>query len=335
MRRVSTGDMRAPNINKKARWFGLPRFSNRLDEPDSGGKTRNARNAFPAVLRIVGSLVFLCALFWLVDLAQVQANLARLSWPSLAMMVVLHVVIILLTAWRFFLIARSAGSPITKAAAIRLTFPSTLANMLLPTSLAGDAGRIWLVRHFSLSLKDALFVGVFDRVIGLASLGAVVLVGALFAPSILPLWSVLVLFAACAAIILILLIKWRSADQSTHRSGLRKLVLLGSTTALSVSAHLVSIVIALVFLHSQPETVSMGAMAVLFPAVLLAASIPVSVGGWGVREIAAVTAFGVIGVSTSSAVAMAFMFGVTQTLAAGLGTAMLMASTRTGLKAHA
>lgn len=310
----------AMKTEHRAVWPHLDKYQMKAKTP---GVPEQTKRAWPGVLRSLGSLVFLAALLWFVGLGQVTAQLARMSWVSLTLMVGLHLVIILLTAWRFGILARFAGSTITTAAALRLTFPSTLANMLLPTSLAGDAGRIWLVRNYALSLKTAALVGVFDRIIGLASLGAVVLLGALFAPAVLPLWAVGGLCLACLAVIVVLL-RFLHLGQTTEGWPKRRLVT--GTAALSIAAHMVSVAIAAVFLHTQPEDVPLSMLVLLFPAVLLAASLPISVGGWGVREIAAVTAFGAVGLPTSSAVAMAFVFGVTQTIAAGVGTAVVLAS---------
>lgn len=48
----------------------------------------------------------------------------------------------------------------------------------------------------------------------------------------------------------------------------------------------------------------------LFPLVLVATMIPVSFGGWGLREGAAVVIFELVGVPESSAVSMSVIFGL-------------------------
>ena len=276
-----------------------------------------------AMLRFAGFLTLILAALMFVDTSQIKDHLARMSWRTLALMTGLHVVIILLAAWRFAYIAQRAGATISVLAANRLTFASTLANLLLPTSLAGDAGRVVLVRRYGLSLKGAVAVGVFDRVIGLASLGAVVLLGSLIAPALLPIWGVAAIVGGCLALTGFILIRSRNSGGMFAGRGAQTVRVMLVTVSLSIAAHVVSILIAYVFLHDQPVSVGIGALSILFPVVLLAASIPVSVGGWGTREIAAAGAFGAIGLEPSVAIAMAFMFGVTQVFAAGLGTAVL------------
>ena len=292
-------------------------------EPSDRGEVSKAPVNWRAALRFAGFLTLIVGALMFVDTSQIKDHLARMSWDTLALMTGLHVLIILLTAWRFSHIAHVAGATISTLAANRLTFASTLANLLLPTSLAGDAGRVVLVRRYGLSLKAALAVGVFDRVIGLASLGAVVLFGTLIAPALLPLWGGAAIIGACLALTGFILIRSRNSGGifAGSRSQIARVMLV--TVALSIAAHSVSVLIAFAFLQDQPVNVGIGALSILFPVVLLAASIPVSVGGWGTREIAAAGAFGTIGVEPSIAIAMAFMFGVTQTFAAGLGTVIL------------
>lgn len=271
------------------------------------------------LLRLFGCAVLVLVALTFVDLSQVFSRLADTSLTLLVQMIALHVVIILIVSWRFSRIFHAVGAALPLQGAIRLTFGATFANLLLPTSVAGDAGRVWLIQNYGLSLKSAVSIGVFDRVIGLAALGSVTLLGALIAPSLLPLWGVLVVFAVCAGFVLLLVAYWRNGQSGGALAKLRIGALVAETALLSLAAHLVSICIAYLFLQSQPTTVSVGALFVLFPAVLLAASVPVSVGGWGSRELAAAGAFSVVGLDASTAVAMAFMFGATQTLAAGIG----------------
>jgi uncharacterized membrane protein YbhN (UPF0104 family) len=269
--------------------------------------------AWQSELRLCAAVVLCLATLWFVDLSELRGHLARLSLQTVAGMIALHCVIVVLTALRFARIARGAGATVSTRDAFRLTFGSTLANMLLPTSLAGDAGRVWLIQRHGLTARSALGVGVFDRVIGLASLGLVVLGGALFAPSLAPL-------AGPVSLVLFVLVSAAGLAAAIH---LGRAGLVAATVGYSLAAHAVSIAIAYVFLLEQPADVGLAELAALFPAVLLAASIPVSVGGWGTRELAAAAAFGVVGMDATVAIALAFAFGVTQTVAAGIGSAVL------------
>ena len=299
------------------RMSGLyPRITGRRGQ----GVVKSAWN-LQSIARIFGLLALVFCALYLVDLSEVQARLAETSIALLITMVGLHVVIILITSWRFARIFRALGAALPLRDAIRLTFGATLANLLLPTSVAGDAGRVWGIQQYGITLKSAVAIGVFDRVVGVAALGFVALLGAIIAPSLLPLWGIVGIFGVSAGIVLLLAVFLRRTKDGSALGDMRIWSLFGETAVLSIAAHLVSIVIAYSFLQSQPMTVDLGALFALFPAVLLAASVPISVGGWGSRELAAVGAFSMVGLDASTAVAMAFMFGVTQTIAAALGSA--------------
>jgi uncharacterized membrane protein YbhN (UPF0104 family) len=52
---------------------------------------------------------------------------------------------------------------------------------------------------------------------------------------------------------------------------------------------------------------------VLVPPVILLTTLPISIAGWGVREMAMVTAFGFVGVPAASGLALSLLFGLVVT----------------------
>ena len=65
---------------------------------------------------------------------------------------------------------------------------------------------------------------------------------------------------------------------------------------------------------------------VVVAVMLIVAAIPVSLAGWGVREVAAVTLLRTVGVPAESAVAVSVCFGVVLLLASLPGSVVLMGS---------
>ncbi len=298
--------------------FALP-FWQSAKPAGASEPSSKAQWSWRNTLRIVGLCVLILCAFSLVDLSKVVNALSNASVGSVVTILVMHIAIVLLATLRFARITRAVGASVPFVDASRLTFGATLANLSLPTSLAGDAGRIWLVRRYDLSLKIALGVGIFDRVIGLAALAMVALIGMLLAPSLIPVWGIVAVCAGCFGMVLLLLLYWQSQIVDVVQTRITAPALLAETTALSIAGHALSIAVVYVYLQDQPVTVSVGALCVLFPVVLVAASLPISVGGWGSRELAAVGVFSLVGLDAASAVALAFMYGVTQTLSAALG----------------
>jgi uncharacterized membrane protein YbhN (UPF0104 family) len=63
---------------------------------------------------------------------------------------------------------------------------------------------------------------------------------------------------------------------------------------------------------------------VLVPPVILVATLPISIAGWGAREVAMITVFGLIGVPAAQATAMSVLFGISTMLIALPGGVLLL-----------
>lgn len=275
------------------------------------GRSRMAIGALQVVI-LLGLVVLSVSLIDIDDLSDRMANVTPRSFFA---MTALHLVIVLLTSWRFAIIARQAGADLSTREACRLTFLSTLGNLLLPTSLAGDAGRVWLMRRNGFAFGAAMRVGIFDRVIGLAALTILVLAGAIAEPRFAPVIVVLLLCVLSCGVIIALVWLWQGPSSQ----------IIGISSLLSLLAHLVSVVIAWIFLVDQGNPLAIVFLLILFPVVLLASSVPISVGGWGTRELAAAATFSSIEMPADLAIAMTLMFGLTQVVSALAGTAVMVA----------
>jgi uncharacterized membrane protein YbhN (UPF0104 family) len=61
------------------------------------------------------------------------------------------------------------------------------------------------------------------------------------------------------------------------------------------------------------------------PVILLATMLPFSIGGWGVREAAAVAVLSLAGISAEAALSLSLIFGLTQVAVSGVGTLLCLA----------
>src|SRR5690606_4783819 len=61
---------------------------------------------------------------------------------------------------------------------------------------------------------------------------------------------------------------------------------------------------------------------ILVPPVMLVSMVPISIAGWGVREGAMITAFGLVGLDTADALALSIVFGVIVSLVGAPGGAI-------------
>ncbi len=267
------------------------------------------------------------------DAASIAQSIARLSVPALVVALAVHVIIILALAWRWAILVRATGSGIGCTIAVRMTFVSTVLNLTLPTSVGGDIGRAWLGHRQGMAIASATAAGILDRGIGLAALVAMVAAGAVVLGGR---FVAALLLAAClaGALLLILLLRWAGRLPEAHaghrlaaasRAALGSLPVVGVTVALSLAAHLGATWIAAVLAHGMGLELSAWHAALLFPAVLLATAIPVTIGGWGLRELAAIPVLSFAGIGAEGAAAVGLVFGLTQLAAASLGSLAALA----------
>jgi uncharacterized membrane protein YbhN (UPF0104 family) len=64
----------------------------------------------------------------------------------------------------------------------------------------------------------------------------------------------------------------------------------------------------------------------LMPPVLLVATVPISIAGWGVRETSMVVAFGYAGLAPSDGLALSILYGLLSFAVGALGGAVWIAS---------
>ena len=70
-----------------------------------------------------------------------------------------------------------------------------------------------------------------------------------------------------------------------------------------------------IFAHALSAPATLGMCLALFPPAMLIGMLPISLGGWGVREGAMVLFFGLVGVGTNDALGMSILYGIILTVA--------------------
>jgi len=288
------------------------------------------------LLRLVFTGASLAVLAAIVDFGRLWADLSQIDAGYAGLAVALHAAIVALLGWRWRTILGALGVRRRIDWAIGLTFVATLLNLLLPLSLGGDVGRVLLGRRSDIGLAVGASVAVFDRVIGVTALALLALPALVLVPSMSAaspwLWVAALLVPGClvaAALALaaavVLARRWPMARRVVDFAGrfrplLDRPFLLAAITLQSVGGHLLAIVVAYVIAAGLGLPLTLAQSFLLMPPVLLAAALPLSLGGWGVREAAAIPLLGLAGVSATGALAIALLFGLTQLASAGLGS---------------
>lgn len=271
-------------------------------------------------------------LIWLVvtriEIGAVADRLTQLAPGAIAASLAILLAQSVVAGMRWRIVSHRVGVPLGFAAALRLLFVGLFFNQALVSSIGGDAVRIWFVRHLADGMAGAFRSVLIDRLVALAGLFLIVaaslpvLLDLVAAPSARA-GVLLVLGAGIGVLVLVLLLdrlpvlpqrlRTKGALDAFARACRR--VLLDARTGLSavglsLIVHLLSALTAFVLARGIGVEISLGQMVVLVPPVILVATLPISVAGWGVREGAMVTALGFVGVAPADAFAVSVIFGL-------------------------
>lgn len=290
------------------------------------------------ILRIVLSILAMLLALTQVDAHGLLENLSLIPLWAFALAFILHVAIVLVLAVRWSLTIRAYEARISGGDAIGMTFLGSLLNLTLPGAVAGDMARGWLGYRSGLSLPIAMGSQFLDRIVGLIGLG-LLLSGMAMLPQAthlpLPLRLALLSILPIALLALLggsrlasLFAGWPRIAHLAAQLGrgfqlmTGRAAVLVPTLILAVTGHLISVLIATMVAQSAgyPLTWLQGLQ--LFPPVILVAMIPISIGGWGFRELSVIALFAQAGISSDSALVVSVVFGLAQTAAAVAGTAL-------------
>jgi glycosyltransferase 2 family protein len=278
------------------------------------------------------AIVTFALLGWLLARIELGPVLARLSsidagWAVAA--VAIMAAQILLTGWRWALIARVIGAPLAIEPALRLTLVGHFFSQTLPSAIGGDAVRGFLAAREGMPGTKAASSVIIDR--GTALVLMVVLIGVLlplfFARVPDPAWrtgvSILVA-ASIGGLAVFLLIGERAATLlgrhrftapfATLARELRR-VLVGAPESkiiliTAIIVHLLVATGAYTIAQGLGIAISLVDCWVMIPPVVLLTTLPISIAGWGVREGATVALLGFVGVTPADALATSVAFGL-------------------------
>jgi uncharacterized protein (TIRG00374 family) len=226
--------------------------------------------------------------------------------------------------WRLFINIGPKKLPVFTA--FRCYFAGLFSNFFLPSAAGGDVVRAGLAIHFN-GEKEAVIVGsVLDRFLDTTSLGVIILVGALFSRTSLDSgdWSILfILFVSIVVIIIAtfvflilpvpnILPRRIIAFIERIKDVIKKLVrnpqraLLGFLLAVFIQSSFV--VLSAILGKSCNINLPLHVWFFAWPLAKLAAMIPISLGGLGVREMALAAFLGRFGVPLSSSVGLGLLW---------------------------
>lgn len=295
------------------------------------------RKAISLLLKAAVSGLLLYLSLRLVDIETVADRLrqVRIEWLVLSVAVLVAQTALLGLRWQR--IVRQCGAVVRFARLFRFTMIGTFFNQTLPSSVGGDAMRIWLLGKQQ-DWRVASYSVLLDRMIGLVALASLVVVClpwtfALVQDPVGRIALLVIGLGSLAGWLVFLVLGWERwhmlqrwaltrhvAATATVAIGiLRAPRVLGPIGLISVLSHLLAALCAWCAARSVNADLSLlNAVFVVLPVALIAV-VPISIAGWGVREGAMVAAFGYAGLPQSDGLLVSLLFGISYLLLGVLG----------------
>ncbi|MFK4506678.1 flippase-like domain-containing protein [Bradyrhizobium daqingense] len=258
------------------------------------------------------------------DLSSLKADLLAVKLDMLALAVLLLFAQTFALCHRWILILRAMDVPLAWLAGWRILIISTFFNQVLPAG--GDAVRIWMLRRHGVQWSQTIGSVVADRFLALLALGAVILAGM---PFLLPrigdrslLFAIIVvLVSACFGLVaLVTLNRWPPRMIAALPARIVQFAMLvraplaaegrAQLIASAILIHLITIAACYVLAIGLDAPLSALDAFVLVPLVVLSSAVPISIGGWGVREGAMVAALNLAGIASDKALAISVLLGL-------------------------
>lgn len=304
-----------------------------LTAPDASGKnpiraSSSSRWSWLITLLKIGLSVLAFGVVALsVDLSAAWERAANQLIPYVVLSAIILTVQLFIAGVRWHAILAQLGANPSLRDSVRLYYISAFFNAYLWGAIGGDVLRAWMTYRRQLSAKIAVNSVVLDRIAAIAGVALLVLATApmFFARvgNTLPMYIPLGL--ACAGLAGIIVAAnlrrmpaaWLSSRLARYLQSLggsvqqvfltkAALPVLGFAIAAQIALGLATFSMA----ASLDIKVSMLDCIVLMQPVALLANLPISVGGWGVRETAVVLLFGLIGVPSSAALVLSLQLGL-------------------------
>ena len=289
------------------------------------------------LLRLAAGITVLWFLAWQVGAAPFEDGLRAVTWQAVVAAVTLTALTTACSAWRWRVVARALGVGIGLPGAACAYYRSLFLNSVLPGGVLGDVHRAVTHGRRAGDVVRGLRAVAWERLWGQAIQAVVAVVVLLALPSpvrpALPYVLLGVVGAAGCAALAVRGAARRGRPRVARAAravsaDLRRGLLapdvwpqLTLASVLVVAGHTATFVIAA---RVAGSTAPLGELVALLMVVQVAVVIPLSVGGWGLREGAAAWAFAAAGLGAAAGVTVATLYAVLMLAAVAPGAGLLL-----------
>jgi uncharacterized membrane protein YbhN (UPF0104 family) len=295
------------------------------------------RRIGPPLLRLAAGVTVLWFLVRLLGAAPFEDGLRAVTWQAVVAAVTLTALTTVCSAWRWQVVARALGVGIGLPDAVRAYYRSLFLNSVLPGGVLGDVHRAVMHGRDAGDVVLGLRAVGWERLWGQVIQAVVTVVVLLTLPSpvrpALPYVLAGMAGVAGGAALLVRGAARRGRPRlaraaRTVSADLRRDLLapdvwpqLTLASVLVVAGHTVTFVIAA---RVAGSTAPLGELVALLMIIQVAVVIPLSIGGWGLREGAAAWVFAAAGLGAAAGVTVATLYAVLMLAAVAPGAALLL-----------
>ena len=271
----------------------------------------------------------------LIEIDELRPIFSQLNFSYFTAAIILHVIAFYIMSIRWWIILNSSPHHIQYKNIVAGYYFGLFCNNFLPTSMGGDVVRIIKLRSHGINTNRLIFSTIFDRVIGLVTIILMGIMGVNFSDSIYnkigsnSIYLVNIISATSVLLFLTVLNSrvrsyllnmvvskirlWNKLNNFVIYSheyieSVKKVKTIASITILSFMSQLLVVITYYLISKSLHINISLVEYILIVPAIALFTSIPISVGGLGVRESVLVFLLGTIGVATPNAVSISLLY---------------------------
>jgi uncharacterized membrane protein YbhN (UPF0104 family) len=291
----------------------------------------------PSLLRLAAGVAVLGFLARQLGGRPFEDGLRAVTWQAVAAAVALTALTTVCSAWRWRVAARALGVDIDLPAAVGAYYRSLFINSVLIGGVLGDVHRAVAHGRRAGDVAGGLRAVAWERLWGQVIQGVVTVMVLLALasparPALPYVLAGLAAIAGCAALVvrgaarrgqsrLTLAARAFSADLRHGLLARDVWPQLTLASVLVVAGHTATFVVAA---QVAGSTAPLGELVALLMVIQVAAVIPLSIGGWGLREGAAAWAFGAAGLGAATGVTVATLYAVLMLVAVAPGAGLLL-----------
>ncbi|MFS2013608.1 lysylphosphatidylglycerol synthase transmembrane domain-containing protein [Azospirillum sp. CT11-132] len=301
--------------------------------PDKAGPGKPSGRRWPLLVKLAVTVVVLGALAAGADWAGIAARLSAADPWLFAAGFAVKALTLPFASQRWRAVGRAAGFSLTRWTAFRLQMASGFVGQILPGSVGADLLRGWFTWRLGHPAGPVMLALLVDRLMALLGVVLIGLVGLPHLAAVAPpavagtvLGGALVLAVAMGLLLLAgriprdrLPIPKRLRDGALGRTvwgAVAQLRAMAGNPAAwaalghSIGVHLATITATILFARSVGLPLGWLDGLAIVPAAIVAAALPVSLGGWGVREGAMVAGFALLGFDADAAFLVSLLIGL-------------------------